>query len=132
MPYAYEYEEESGFRNRKRQRAAVAKRDNTLDTGPSVSVVGPPKKRLKVGNKEEVWKFYEQRFKNIQQSACKMIAKAWIKLIAPKKQSNHPYTGSDAKAPDWWPKPTGPTRDDRVRHKEPDHLYKPGMSRLRT
>lgn len=105
----------------------MSRRDPTVDAGPAVNVV-VPKKALKIGNKDEVWKFYEQRFKNIQQSACKMIAKAWIKLIAPKKQSNHPYTGQEARAPDWWPKPIGPARDERVRHKEPDHLYKPGTS----
>ncbi|KAJ4146836.1 hypothetical protein LMH87_001395 [Akanthomyces muscarius] len=57
-------------------------------------------------------------------TACKLIAKAWVKAVEPKKQSTHPYTGSDGKAPDWWPKPWGPTKDDKVRHKEPDHLYK--------
>ncbi|KAJ6444795.1 kinesin [Purpureocillium lavendulum] len=79
---------------------------------------------IKVGDSEAVWNFYEQRFKNCQQTACKLIAKAWVKAVEPKKQSTHPYTGSDEKAPDWWPKPWGPTKDDKVRHKEPDHLYK--------
>ncbi|KAL2014894.1 hypothetical protein VTK56DRAFT_7153 [Thermocarpiscus australiensis] len=27
-------------------------------------------------------------------------------------------------APDWWPKPWGPGEKDRVRHVEPDHLWK--------
>lgn len=84
------------------------------------------KRGIKIGNKEEIWKFYDTRFKNIQQWACKIIAKAWVKLIEPKKQSTHPYTGSDEGAPEWWPKPWGSGRDERVRHKEPDHLYKPG------
>ncbi|KAF4503882.1 hypothetical protein G6O67_008818 [Ophiocordyceps sinensis] len=82
------------------------------------------RKGIKVGDSEAVWNFYEQRFKNCQQTACKLIAKAWVKAVEPKKQSTHPYTGSDEKAPDWWPKPWGPTKDDKVRHKEPDHLYK--------
>lgn len=73
-----------------------------------------------------LWSFYDQRFKSCQQSACKLIAKAWVKAVEPKKQSTHPYTGSDEKAPDWWPKPWGPTKEDKVRHKEPDHLYKRG------
>ncbi|KAK3179416.1 hypothetical protein K4F52_009161 [Lecanicillium sp. MT-2017a] len=79
---------------------------------------------IKIGDTAAVWSFYEQRFKNCQQTACKLIAKAWVKAVEPKKQSTHPYTGSDEKAPDWWPKPWGPTKDDKVRHKEPDHLYK--------
>ncbi|ODA77565.1 hypothetical protein RJ55_07194 [Drechmeria coniospora] len=28
------------------------------------------------------------------------------------------------RTPGWWPKPWGPRQDDRVRHKEPDHLQK--------
>ncbi|KAI5459862.1 hypothetical protein BGZ63DRAFT_259641 [Mariannaea sp. PMI_226] len=79
---------------------------------------------IKVENSQELWEFYEQRFKNCQQTACKLIAKAWVKAVEPKKQSTHPYTGSDERAPDWWPKPWGPTKEDKVRHKEPDHLYK--------
>lgn len=84
------------------------------------------RKGIQVGNPTELWTFYEQRFKNMQQTACKLIAKAWVKAVEPKKQSTHPYTGSDEKAPDWWPKPWGPTKEDKVRHKEPDHLYKRG------
>ncbi|KAG5976220.1 hypothetical protein E4U55_007424, partial [Claviceps digitariae] len=83
-----------------------------------------PRKGIKIGDSEAIWNFYEQRFKNCQQTACKLIAKAWVKAVEPKKQSTHPYTGSDEKAPDWWPKPWGPTKEDKVRHKEPDHLYK--------
>ncbi|TFB00902.1 Uncharacterized protein CCMA1212_007293 [Trichoderma ghanense] len=79
---------------------------------------------IRIGDSAAVWNFYEQRFKNCQQTACKLIAKAWVKAVEPKKQSTHPYTGSDEKAPAWWPKPWGPTKDDKVRHKEPDHLYK--------
>ncbi|CAI6082368.1 hypothetical protein V2G26_020835 [Clonostachys chloroleuca] len=79
---------------------------------------------IRVCDSRALWGFYDQRFKSCQQSACKLIAKAWVKAVEPKKQSTHPYTGSDAKAPDWWPKPWGDTKEDRVRHKEPDHLYK--------
>ncbi|ROV98939.1 hypothetical protein VSDG_03675 [Cytospora chrysosperma] len=120
------YDDDTSYRTRKRQRGGLCgRRDNTVeDDLPAVQVV-ISKRGIKIGNEEEVWKFCDQRFKNIQQTACKLIAKAWVKLIAPKKQSNHPYTGADAKAPDWWPKPWGASRDERVRHKEPDHLYKP-------
>lgn len=82
---------------------------------------------IRVSDERALWSFYDQRFKSCQQSACKLIAKAWVKAVEPKKQSTHPYTGSDAKAPLWWPKPWGPGKEDRVRHKEPDHLYKRGM-----
>lgn len=122
-----DYEDDAAYRTRKRQRGTLSgRRNHALNAeGPTVQVV-LAKRGIKIGNKDEIWKFYDQRFKNIQQSACKIIAKAWVKLIAPKKQSNHPYTGADAKAPDWWPKPWGQSREEKVRHKEPDHLYKPG------
>jgi hypothetical protein len=81
---------------------------------------------IRINDSKGLWNFYDQRFKSCQQSACKLIAKAWVKLVEPKKQSTHPYTGSDEKAPDWWPKPWGTTKEDKVRHKEPDHLYKRG------
>ncbi|KXJ97448.1 hypothetical protein Micbo1qcDRAFT_7936 [Microdochium bolleyi] len=81
-------------------------------------------RRIRIDNSKEIWEFYEQQFKNCQQTACKLIAKAWVKAVEPKKQSTHPYTGKDEKAPEWWPKPWGTSKDERVRHKEPDHLYK--------
>ncbi|KAL2205110.1 hypothetical protein CC79DRAFT_1323849 [Sarocladium strictum] len=105
---------------RKRQRARhYSQEDNQQDT---MSVM--TRKGLKIGDAEAVYNYYEQAFKSCQQSACKLIAKAWVKVLAPKKQSTHPYTGSDERAPDWWPKPWGTSKEERVRHKEPDHLYK--------
>ncbi|PHH69538.1 hypothetical protein CDD82_7697 [Ophiocordyceps australis] len=104
---------------RKRPRARHA-----LNEEEEVPIMMSARRGIKIGDSEAVWKFYEQRFKNCQQTACKLIAKAWVKVVEPKKQSTHPYTGSDEKAPDWWPKPWGPTKEEKVRHKEPDHLYK--------
>jgi hypothetical protein len=116
------------YKGRKRPRANVFRRevDNADDDTPMPTTSS--KRGIKIGNSDEMWQFYDQRFRNCQQTACKLIAKAWVKAVEPKKQSNHPYTGSDEKAPDWWPKPWGPSRDEKVRHKEPDHLYKKGMS----
>lgn len=88
----------------------------------------PKGRRIQINNTKDIWEFYEQQFKNCQQTACKLIAKAWVKAVEPKKQSTHPYTGKDEKAPDWWPKPWGNSKDERVRHKEPDHLYKRGTN----
>ncbi|RGP64707.1 hypothetical protein FLONG3_9450 [Fusarium longipes] len=106
---------------RKRPRARHAIVD---DDDIPMTVATTIRKGIKIGNANEVGLFYELRFKNCQQTACKLMAKAWVKAVEPKKQSTHPYTGSDEKAPDWWPKPWGPTKEDKVRHKEPDHLYK--------
>lgn len=111
------------YRTRKRQRANVPRRTRE-DDEPAVTVSA--KKGIRIDNAQQVWEFYDQRFKKIQQNTCKLIAKAWIKAIAPKKQSTHPYTGT--KIPDWWPKPLGPSKDEGMRHKEPDHLFKPGKT----
>lgn len=102
---------------------------NPLNEDEDTPMTVTSRRGIKIGDSDAVWSFYEQRFKNCQQTACKLIAKAWVKAVEPKKQSTHPYTGSDEKAPDWWPKPWGPTKDDKVRHKEPDHLYKRGITK---
>jgi hypothetical protein len=78
-----------------------------------------------IGDEAEVEKFYSCRFKDMQQSSCKVMGKAFVKLVEPKKQTHHPYTKGDGKAPPWWPPTTG-DENVRVRHKEPDHLLKPG------
>ncbi|KAK8026624.1 hypothetical protein PG991_003680 [Apiospora marii] len=116
------FEDANQYKARKRPRAGMLRQaadfgDENLQ--PTLST-----RAISVSDEKELWDFYEQRFKDCQQTACKLIAKAWIKAVEPKKQSTHPYTGSDEKAPDWWPQPWGTGKEDRVRHKEPDHLYK--------
>ncbi|KAG0145894.1 hypothetical protein CROQUDRAFT_715891 [Cronartium quercuum f. sp. fusiforme G11] len=71
---------------------------------------------------QAISKFLEGKFGQLQQSTCKLVSKAWIKVIEPKKQTKFPYRGGDDKKPDWWP--------SDVRHKEPDHLAKPERLRL--
>lgn len=61
--------------------------------------------------------FFELRFGQMQQGMCKTVAKAWIKIIEPKKQTRCPYNKGEEGKPEWWP--------EGVRHKEPDHLMKP-------
>lgn len=82
---------------------------------------------LKVSNRPLLRKYYEKGFEAFQQTNCKVIAKAFVKVVEPRKQVNHPYNGRigpfqrvdpEFTKPDWWP--TG------VIHKEPDHLLKPG------
>ncbi|KAI0382941.1 hypothetical protein F5Y04DRAFT_35795 [Hypomontagnella monticulosa] len=118
------FEDDGNYKARKRPRGSGTKRDlENLEDEPAASS-GSSKRSITIRDDKTVWGFYEDRFKSIQQSACKLIAKAWVKAVEPKKQSTHPYTGKDEKAPDWWPKPWGQSKDQRVRHKEPDHLYK--------
>ncbi|KAK9387997.1 hypothetical protein V1515DRAFT_453631 [Lipomyces mesembrius] len=72
---------------------------------------------LVICDRVAVTAFLEAKFRQLQQLACKVVAKAWIKVIEPKKQSNHPYNKGEDFKPDWWP--------PEARHKEPDHLMKP-------
>ncbi|KAH0543665.1 hypothetical protein GP486_008559, partial [Trichoglossum hirsutum] len=51
----------------------------------------PNTKILYLANTEVVDQFFETRFKQLQQLVCKVVAKAWIKVIEPKKQTNFPY-----------------------------------------
>lgn len=66
--------------------------------------------------------WYSARFGSLQQMTCKLVLKAWIKVVEPKKQSKHPYNRGEEGKPVWWP--------DEVRHKEPDHLMKPERAQL--
>ncbi|KAM0176294.1 hypothetical protein ACHAPF_004944 [Botrytis cinerea] len=82
---------------------------------------------LRIGDEEEVTKFYSCRFKDMQQASCKVMGKAFVKLVEPRKQTHYPYTKGADKAPPWWPATSG---DLSVRHREPDHLLKPERIRL--
>ncbi|ORY27182.1 hypothetical protein BCR39DRAFT_469578 [Naematelia encephala] len=60
--------------------------------------------------------YYAARFAALQQATCKLVVKAWIKVIEPKKQMKFPYNRGEELRPTWWP--------EGVRHREPDHLSK--------
>ncbi|KAI3337104.1 hypothetical protein HD806DRAFT_542819 [Xylariaceae sp. AK1471] len=114
-------------RSKKRPRAGSTQRgiSNMEDNIPMVTI--QPKRGIRIGDGEAVYAFYDQRFRSCQQAACKIIAKAWVKAVEPKKQSTHPYTRGDETRPDWWPKTYTKFGSDVVqglRHKEPDHLGK--------
>lgn len=88
-----------------------------------------PRKGIRIGDSDAVYAFYDHRLKCCQQTACKIIAKAWVKAVAPKKQTTNPYTRGDKTRPDWWPKTYcrfGEDEHKDLRHKEPDHLGKEG------
>ncbi len=111
-------------RRRKRPRShGSSRRRRDGDNSP---VVVHSKVGLVIGDEEAVRRFYESRFMAMQQTACKEIAKAFVKIIAPKKQAKNPYTGGLDTAPDWWPEKCGPDGKKEMRHVEPDHLHKPG------
>jgi hypothetical protein len=108
---------------RKRPRRQAMRRELDDDAPP---VITSSRKTLVIGDSEAVMEFYDRGWKAIQQTACKEIAKAWIKVLCPKKQKRNAYVGGDRTAPDWWPLRYGPGERDRVRHVEPDHMWKLG------
>ncbi|CCU76031.1 hypothetical protein BGHDH14_bgh05952 [Blumeria hordei DH14] len=116
-------ESDDGQSPRSRKRARVQMRRQYLGSVESAATTPAPKTQpLTIGNDADVESFYFIRFKDMQQSSCKVMGKAFVKLVEPKKQTHHPYTGGNDKAPSWWPATKG---DNAVRHKEPDHLLKP-------
>ncbi|ORY87894.1 hypothetical protein BCR37DRAFT_390402 [Protomyces lactucae-debilis] len=86
-------------------------------SGNVINPGNPDYRLLCVGDAEEVTTFLEARFRQLQQLVCKIVAKSWIKVLEPKKQTRFPYNKGDEAKPAWWP--------SNVRHKEPDHLMKP-------
>ncbi|KAJ5495185.1 hypothetical protein N7539_000301 [Penicillium diatomitis] len=64
---------------------------------------------LRIGDTAKVTAYYETALKHFQQLNCRMIAKAFIKHIEPRKQVRFPYNGGKP--------PAGSPR-------EPDHLRK--------
>ncbi|RAL12298.1 DUF2841 domain-containing protein [Aspergillus homomorphus CBS 101889] len=89
---------------------------------------------LRLGDTDSLRQYYEKAFDQFQQLNCRVIAKALIKLVEPRKQVNYPYNGRrtsgsgsqkmdpELTKPGWWP--------DGVTHREPDHLFKRERIRL--
>jgi hypothetical protein len=89
-----------------------------------------PEVTISITDRALLRKYYEKAFQNLQQTNCRALAKAYIKLVEPRKQMVFPYNGRivvagvtrqldpEATKPPWWPR--------RVRHREPDHLLKEG------
>lgn len=102
----------SNFDNERRSGAKLASRkrpwfNDCLRTIPEDDAPLPvpvhSTRQLTIGATLEVTQFYIQRFEDLQQSACKHIAKAFIKAMEPKKKAKFPYTGGNDRAPVWWP-----------------------------
>lgn len=102
---------------------------------------------LKVDNTDKVNEYYIEALTSLGQILLKDLLKAWIRLLEPRKQWSYPYIGINSArdrraesgqqavdnenpgeftAPPWWPKQDGWRNGTGCRHKEPDHLYKPG------
>ncbi|KAI9370303.1 hypothetical protein BJX61DRAFT_549070 [Aspergillus egyptiacus] len=99
-----------------------------------MSMTSFPRTMLPISNTGLVRKYYEKAFDSLQQINCRILAKAYIRLVEPRKQVNYPYNGRrvifgssqkldpEATKPAWWPR--------GVTHREPDHLRKPERIRL--
>jgi len=86
---------------------------------------------IKISDGAALEKFYTTRFIQMQQIPCKVINKAWVKIVQPRKQAHNPYNGGKVASsagqagcghltkPDWWPR-------EGCRHREPDHIQKNG------
>ncbi|KAJ5365209.1 hypothetical protein N7517_008095 [Penicillium concentricum] len=93
-----------------------------------------PEVAMSIKDRALLRNYYTKAFHNLQQTNCRALAKAYIKLVEPRKQVCFPYNGRvvvggairqldpDAAKPPWWP--------PRVRHREPDHLLKGERIRL--
>lgn len=94
----------------------------------------PQEAILSLKDTKSLRRYYEKVFDSVQQTNCRVLAKAYVKLIEPQKKVKYPYNGRKAVAgvmqqlspeeskPPWWP--------PQVRHQEPDHLLKTGNRTL--
>ncbi|KAK1924852.1 hypothetical protein DB88DRAFT_534896 [Papiliotrema laurentii] len=88
---------------------------SNLSTATRQSTPSPPMHTLTLAP-DAIEAYYTSRFAALQQATCKLVVKAWIKVIEPKKQMKYPYNKGEELKPAWWP--------EGVRHREPDHLSK--------
>jgi hypothetical protein len=118
------------------QQEPWAREHQQLRTKPWNEKLSPssPKTMISIKDEDFLRGYYEKGFQNLQQTNCRIIAKAYVKLVEPRKQINYPYNGRkvvagriqqfdpDMTKPPWWPA--------GVRHREPDHLLKTGIGIL--
>lgn len=111
-----------GTQNLQRTKRDVWSDDNKMFRGPQAMI--------SIIDRNLLRKYYEKAFGHLQQTNCRILAKAYVKLVEPRKQVNYPYNGRkvaagvtqqldpEATKPPWWP--------PGVSHREPDHLPKAG------
>ncbi|OAL22551.1 hypothetical protein AYO22_07109 [Fonsecaea multimorphosa] len=124
-------------RSLKRQRSKTTlstrniSRSRPQHKGGGARLWDAPAAQIRVDDHEKLTQWYRQAFLVLQQVACRLVAKVWIKEIHPKKQSTHPYNGQMPRGeppdpnrtrPPYWP--------DDVIHREPDHIGRDDRTRL--
>jgi len=86
---ASDEEPSSSSRGKKRARYPGSQEHSNDDTPIPVPV--QKTRKLTIGDSAKVEEFYTSRFRDMQQSSCKVMGKAFMKLVEPKKQTYHPY-----------------------------------------
>mgnify|MGYP002477617394 CR=1 FL=1 len=97
--------------------APVAAAATTTTTSSSSA---PPRFVRRTFTPDELDAWFVERFNELWHKVDKLVCKSWIKTVEPNKSSRFQYQKGDAHKPGWWP--------HDLRHKEPDHLTKPGAS----
>lgn len=84
-------------RVRRRRGNAPVSDDRLADAGSDSDDCAPNGSNemvpLRIGDTPKVLAYYEGALKHFQQLNCRMVAKAFIKFIEPRKQVRHPYNG---------------------------------------
>lgn len=83
----------------KRKRSSLSPSIRLYPDSHDIATPAQKIRRLVISDKAGVECFYLVRLKEMQQSACKIMGKAFVKFIEPKKQSYYPYTKGDISAP---------------------------------
>ncbi|KAJ6101883.1 hypothetical protein N7486_004310 [Penicillium sp. IBT 16267x] len=108
------------LRHRKRKASAKSAFEKPLDEQDSENLLTGSTELvpLRIGEERKVMDYYEGAFNYFQQINCRVIAKAFIRLIEPRKQVKHPYNGGkpppgsapgtkgdpEKTKPEWWPR----------------------------
>lgn len=104
--------------------------------------------QVRIDDRDRLDRFYRDSFTQNGQSHLKKVMKAWIKTRQPRKQSENPYNGGKSRrvrdhdrerfgisddnpgrwtAPSYWCTQIDWEIGKGCRHREPDHLKKPGL-----
>ncbi|KAJ5606592.1 hypothetical protein N7510_009373 [Penicillium lagena] len=116
------------------QRTQIPQHKRSKAWNEESNTTSDPKVVVSVRDANLLGRYYKKAFENLQQTNCRVLAKAYIKLVEPRKQVNYPYNGRkivdgtprqldpNETKPPWWP--------SGVSHREPDHLPKAERIRL--
>ena len=88
---------QDGSESSKKKPKPVPRREQRNSSSDSTEMVAAPieeYKPLVIGDTRAVETFYQTRLRQMQQLMCKVVAKAWIKVIEPKNSQTFPITAA--------------------------------------